>query len=330
MKWQMSGNPRIGPILCVVACCFCGTSAFAQSAYPTKSIRLIVPYPPGGGADVMGRVVAEALSTRFAQQVVVDNRGGASTTIGADLAAKSPADGYTLLLATVTTLAVVPNVRSKLPYDFERDFSPVSTLAKQPYVLAAHPSVPATTVQQLVAYVKANPGKVNYASASVGAGGHIAGEMFKQMTGTDMLHIAYKGSGPAAADLLGGHIALMFTTIPAVYGGIKEGRLRAIAVSTAKRTPALPDTPTIAESGVPGYETNSWSTLLVPKGTPAAVIARLNTEVAAVLRSPEALARLTPQGFDPEPSTPQHVTQYVKSEVVRYGKLLKSMGLQNL
>ena len=326
----MSGNPRIGPILCVVACCFCGTSAFAQSAYPTKSIRLIVPYPPGGGADVMGRVVAEALSTRFAQQVVVDNRGGASTTIGADLAAKSPADGYTLLLATVTTLAVVPNVRSKLPYDFERDFSPVSTLAKQPYVLAAHPSVPATTVQQLVAYVKANPGKVNYASASVGAGGHIAGEMFKQMTGTDMLHIAYKGSGPAAADLLGGHIALMFTTIPAVYGGIKEGRLRAIAVSTAKRTPALPDTPTIAESGVPGYETNSWSTLLVPKGTPAAVIARLNTEVAAVLRSPEALARLTPQGFDPEPSTPQHVTQYVKSEVVRYGKLLKSMGLHNL
>jgi len=327
---MMSGNSRIGPILCVVACCFCGTPASAQSTYPNKSIRLIVPYPPGGGADVMGRVLAEALSARFAQQVVVDNRGGASTTIGADLAAKSPADGYTLFLATVTTLAVVPNVRSKLPYDFERDFSPVSTLARQPYVLAAHPSVPATTVKQLIAYVKANPGKVNYGSPGVAAGGHIAGEMFKQMTGTDMVHITYKGSGPAAADLLGGHIALMFTTIPAVYGGIKEGRLRAIAVSTTRRTPALPDTPTMAESGVAGYETNSWSTMLVPKGTPAAIIARLNTEVAAVLRSPEALARLTPQGFDPEPSTPQHVTQYVKSEVVRYGKLLKSMGLQNL
>jgi tripartite-type tricarboxylate transporter receptor subunit TctC len=185
-------------------------------------------------------------------------------------------------------------------------------------------------VKQLIAYVKANPGKLNYASASVGSGGHIAGEMFKQMTGIDMLHIAYKGSGPAASDLLGGHIGLMFTTIPAVYGGIKEGRLRAIAVSTAKRTPALPDTPTIAESGVPAYETNSWSTMLVPKGTPAAIIARLNTEVAAVLRSPEALARLTSQGFDPEASTPQHVTQYVRSEVARYGKLLKGMGLQNL
>jgi tripartite-type tricarboxylate transporter receptor subunit TctC len=323
-------NSRIGPILCVVACCFSGAPASAQTTYPTKSIRLIVPYPPGGGADVIGRVLAEALSTRFAQQVVVDNRAGASTAIGADLAAKSPADGYTVFVATVTTLAVVPNVRSKLPYDFERDFSPVSTLARQPYVLAAHPSVPATTVKQLIAYLKANPGKVNYGSPGVSSGGHIAGEMFKQMTGTDMLHITYKGSGPAAADLLGGHIALMFTTIPAVNGGIREGKLRAIAVSTIKRTPALPDTPTMAESGVPGYETNSWSTMLVPKGTPAAIIARLNTEVAAVLRSPEALARLTPQGFDPEPSTPQHVTQYVKSEVVRYGKLLQRMGLQNL
>lgn len=327
---MMSEHSRIGPILCVVAWCLCGGSAFAQGTYPTKSIRLIVPYPPGGGADVMGRVLAEALTARFAQQVVVDNRGGASTTIGADLAAKSPADGYTLFLATVTTLAVVPNVRSRLPYDFERDFSPVSTLARQPYVLAAHPSVPATTVKQLIAYLKANPGKVNYGSPGVSSGGHIAGEMFKQMTGTDTVHITYKGSGPAAADLLGGHIALMFTTIPAVYGGIKEGRLRAIAVSTTRRTPALPDTPTMAESGVPGYETNSWSTMVVPKGTPAAIIARLNTEIAAVLRSPEALARLTPQGFDPEPSTPEHVTQYVKSEVVRYGKLLKSMGLQNL
>ncbi|MGZ5671350.1 MAG: Bug family tripartite tricarboxylate transporter substrate binding protein [Burkholderiales bacterium] len=314
----------------IVAWCLCAGWAFAQQTYPTKSIRLIVPYPPGGGADAMGRVLAEALSARFAQQVVVDNRGGASTTIGADLAAKSPADGYTLFLATVTTLAVVPNVRSKLPYDFERDFSPVSTLARQPYVLAAHPSVPATNVKQLVAYLNANRGKVNYGSPGVASGGHIAGEMFKQMAGVEMTHITYKGSGPAAADLLGGHIALMFTTIPAVYGGIKDGKLRAIAVTTAKRTPALPDTPTIAESGISGYETNSWSTMLVPKGTPAPIIARLNSEIAIVLRSSEALARLTPQGFDPEPSTPHDVTQYVKAEVVRYGKLLKAMGVTNL
>lgn len=326
----MVGNSRIGRILCVVACCFCSTSAFAQNTYPTKAIRLIVPYPPGGGSDVMGRVLAEALSARFAQQVIVDNRGGASTTIGADLAAKAPADGYTLFQATVTTLAVVPNIRSKLPYDFERDFAPVSMLAKQPYVLAAHPSVPATSIRQVIAYVKANPGKVNYGSPGVGAGGHIAGEMFKQMAGIDMLHITYKGSGPAAADLLGGHIAFLFTTIPAVYGAVKDGKVRAIAVSTSTRTPALPDTPTIAESGIPGYETNSWSTMLVPKGTPAGIITRLNTELAAILRSPDIRARLTPQGFDPEPSTPQQLTDYVRAEVARYGKLLKSMGLHNL
>jgi tripartite-type tricarboxylate transporter receptor subunit TctC len=313
----------------IIACCLCAGCAFAQQAYPTKSIRLIVPYPPGGGADVMGRVLAEALTTRFAQQVVVDNRGGASTTIGADLAAKSPADGYTLFLATVTTLAVVPNVRARLPYDFERDFSPVSTLARQPYVLAAHSSVPAKNVKELIAWLNANRGKVNYGSPGVAAGGHIAGEMFKQMTGVDMTHITYKGSGPAASDLLGGHIALMFTTIPAVYGGIKDGKLRAIAVTTIKRTPALPDTPTMAESGISGYETNSWSTLVVPKGTPSTIIARLNSD-AAVLRSPDALARLTPQGFDPEPSTPEYVTPYVKAERVRYGKLLKTMGVTSL
>ena len=185
-------------------------------------------------------------------------------------------------------------------------------------------------MKQLIAWLDANSGRVNYGPPGVAAGGHIAGEMFKQMTGMDMTHITYKGSGPAAADLLGGHIALMFTTIPAVYGGIKEGKLRAIAVTTAKRTPALPDTPTLAESGITGYETNSWSTMLVPKGTPAAIVARLNGEVAAVLRAPDALARLTPQVFDPEPSTPQYVTQYVKSEVVRYGQLLKAMGVTNL
>lgn len=317
-------------VLCAGALCVFAVPAIAQTAYPAKPIRLIVPYPPGGGSDVMARVLAEALSARFAQQVLVDNRGGASTIIGADLAAKAPADGYTLFQATVTTLAVIPNVKSKLPYDFERDFAPVTMVAKQPYVLAAHPSVPATSVKQVAAFLKANPGKVNYGSPGVGSGGHIAGEMFKQMAGVDMLHITYKGSGPAAADLLGGHIAFLFTTIPAVYGAVKEGKVRAIGVSTAKRTAALPDTPTIAESGIPGYEANSWNTMLVPKGTPEEIIRRLNTELAAVLRSAELRARLTPQGFDPEPSTPREVTDYVRSEVARYGKLLKSIGLNNL
>jgi tripartite-type tricarboxylate transporter receptor subunit TctC len=224
----------------------------------------------------------------------------------------------------------VPNVRSKLPYDFERDFSPVSMLARQPYALVSHPSVPATSIAQVIAYVKANPGKVNYGSPGVSSGGHIAGEMFKQMAGIDMTHITYKGSGPAAADLLGGHISFLFTTIPAVQGMVKEGKLRAIAVTTAKRMAVLPETPTIAESGIPGYETNSWSTMLVPKGTPAEIIKRLNAEITATLRAPDIRARLLSQGFEPDPSTPQELTAYVTTEVARYGKLLKKMGLTNL
>jgi len=312
------------------ACWLCGAPAYAQSVYPTKPIRLIVPYPPGGGSDVIGRVVAEALSQRLGQQVIVDNRAGASTTIGADLAAKAPADGYTLFLATVTTLAVIPNVRAKLPYDFKRDFAPVSMLAKQPYALSAHPSIPVKTVRDVVGFAKANPGKVDYGSPGVASGGHIAGEMFKQMTGIEMTHITYKGSGPATSDLLGGHISFLFSTIPGIQGPAKAGKLRAIGVTTVKRSDALPGTPTIAESGYPGYETNSWNTLVVPKGTPAAIIDRLNSEVAAALRSPEIRARLVPVGFDPEPSTPQALADYVESEVGRFAKVLKAMGLQKM
>jgi tripartite-type tricarboxylate transporter receptor subunit TctC len=317
-------------LLLTIAVAVCSASTFAQSPYPTKPIRLIVPYPPGGGSDVIGRVVAEALSPRLGQQLIVDNRAGASTAIGADLAAKSPADGYTLFLATVTTLAVVPNVRSKLSYDFKRDFAPVSMLAKQPYALITHPSIPVKSVRDVIAYVKANTGKVDYGSPGVASGGHIAGEMFKQMANIDMTHITYKGSGPATSDLLGGHISFLFSTIPGIQGSVKAGKLRAIAVTTAKRSGALPDTPTIAESGVPGYEANSWNTMVVPKGTPAPIIARLNAELSAMLRAPEIRARLVPQGFDPEPSTPQELADYVAGEVVRYGKLLKSMGLRDM
>lgn len=316
--------------LLTIALAVCSAPAFAQSPYPTKPIRLIVPYPPGGGSDVIGRVIAEVLSPRMGQQLIIDNRAGASTAIGADLAAKSPADGYTLFLATVTTLAVVPNVRPKLSYDFKRDFAPVSMLAKQPYALITHPSIPVKSVRDVIAYVKANTGKVDYGSPGVASGGHIAGEMFKQMAGIDMTHITYKGSGPATSDLLGGHISFLFSTIPGIQGPAKAGKLRVIAVTTAKRSGALPDTPTIAESGVPGYEANSWNTMVVPKGTPAPIIARLNAELSAALRAPEMKARLVPQGFDPEPSTPQEVTDYVASEVARYGKLLKSMGLRDM
>jgi tripartite-type tricarboxylate transporter receptor subunit TctC len=291
---------------------------------------MIVPYPTGGGADVIGRIVAERLTEQLGRQVIVDNRGGASTVIGAELAAKAPPDGYTLLLATITTLAVVPNVKSRLPYDYERDFAPVGMLATQPYVLVAHPAAGFATLSQLISHAKTHPGKVNFGSPGVGSGGHIAGEMFKSLAGINLTHIAYKGSGPAIADLLGGHIALAFSTVSPVQALVNERRLRALAVTTSKRTAALPDVPTVAESGVKDYESNSWNCLVAPKATPGAIVKRLNTEVIAVLRAPAVEKRLVAQGVDPAPGSPRELDDYVRSERARMGKLLKSIELRDL
>jgi tripartite-type tricarboxylate transporter receptor subunit TctC len=304
------------------------TGAFAQDAYPVRPVRLIVPYPTGGGSDIIGRIIAEKLSEQLGRQVIVDNRGGASTAIGAELAAKAPADGYTLLLATVTTLAVLPNIKSRLPYDYERDFTPISMLATQPYILVVHPSTAVTTVAQLVAHAKAYPGKVDFGSPGTGSSGHIAGELFKSMAGINMTHIAYKGSGPSIADLLGGHVFLVFSTVAPVKPLVNDRRLRALAVTTAKRAAVMPDVPTVAESGVKGYESNSWNSLLAPKGTPAAILKRLNSEVVAALRSPPVEKRLIAQGVDPEPGTPRQLDDYIKSERARMAKLLKAMDLQ--
>jgi tripartite-type tricarboxylate transporter receptor subunit TctC len=304
--------------------------SLAQDAWPARPIRMIVPYPTGGGADVIGRIVAERLTEQLGRQVIVDNRGGASTVIGAELAAKAPPDGYTLLLATITTLAVVPNVKSRLPYDYERDFAPVGMLATQPYVLVAHPAAGFATLSQLISHAKTHPGKVNFGSPGVGSGGHIAGEMFKSLAGINLTHIAYKGSGPAIADLLGGHIALAFSTVSPVQALVNERRLRALAVTTSKRTAALPDVPTVAESGVKDYESNSWNCLVAPKATPGAIVKRLNTEVIAVLRAPAVEKRLVAQGVDPAPGSPRELDDYVRSERARMGKLLKSIELRDL
>lgn len=314
----------------VVAAAALLSGAVAAQSYPSKPIRFIVPYPAGGGSDIMARNVAEKLGSRLGRQVIVDNRGGASTVIGTEIAAKAPADGYTLLQATVTTLAVVPSIKSRLPYEFARDFVPITLLATQPYVLVSHPTLPVTTMRELIAYAKTNPGRLNFGSPGVGAGGHIAGEMLKSMAGLDMTHIAYKGTGPAVADVLGGHISLVFATIPAVQSFVKDGRLRAYAVTTAKRSAAMPNTPTIAESGVRGYETNSWTSLLAPRGVPADIVQRLNREVTVVLKSPDVVERLVQQGFEPEPTTPQELADYVRSEAAKYAKLLKSMGISDL
>jgi tripartite-type tricarboxylate transporter receptor subunit TctC len=302
----------------------------AQDAYPARPIRLIVPYAAGGGSDIMARSIAEKLSEQLGRQVIVDNRGGASTALGAELAARAPADGYTLLLATITTLAVVPNVKPSLPYDYERDFTPISMLATQPYVLVAHPSAQLPSLPQTIAHARAHPGKLNFGSPGVGSGGHIAGEMLKSMAGISMTHIAYKGSGPSLTDLLGGHVALVFATIPPVQPFVNERRMRALAVTTAKRSAAMPDVPTVAESVVPGYEINSWNCLIAPKGTPAGIVRRLNSEVSAALRSPAVEKRLVAQGVDPEPSTPRQLDEYVRAERARMAKVLKAIGPHDL
>src|SRR4051812_15899306 len=234
------------------------SAASAQQTYPTRPIRLIVPYPPGGPTDIIGRTINDRLGKRLGQQVVVDNRGGGATGVGAQIAGPSPWDGYTLLPATITTLAVNPALKSKLPYQPERDFAPVSMLAAQPYLLVVHPGVPATSVAQLVAQAKAQPGKLSFASAGIGAGAHLAAELFKHMARIDVVHIPYKGSAPAMTDVMGGQCAYMFAGISAAYPHTLSGKLRALAVSTAKRSAAVPEIPTVAESGLPGYQMNTW------------------------------------------------------------------------
>jgi tripartite-type tricarboxylate transporter receptor subunit TctC len=302
--------------------------ASAQQAYPTRPIRLIVPYPPGGPTDIIGRTINDRLGKRLGQQVVVDNRAGAATVIGADIAAHSPADGYTLLLATITTLAVNPALKAKLPYQPERDFAPVSMLAAQPYLLVVHPGVPANSVSQLIAYAKTQPGKLSFASAGIGAGAHLAAELFKHMAQIDVVHIPYKGSSPAMTDVIGGRCAYMFAGISAAQPHTLSGKLRALAVSTAKRSAALPEIPSIAESGLPGYHMNTWNSLVVPRGTSATIIQRLNTEVVAILNEPEVKERLKQQGIDPDPGTPAQLAAHIKSELARFDSLIKAIGLK--
>jgi tripartite-type tricarboxylate transporter receptor subunit TctC len=304
------------------------SAASAQQAYPTRPIRLIVPYPPGGPTDIIGRTINDRLGKRLGQQVVVDNRAGAATVIGADIAAHSPADGYTLLLATITTLAVNPALKTKLPYHPERDFAPVSMLAAQPYVLVVYPGVPAYSVSQLIAYAKAQPGKLSYASPGIGAGAHLAAELFKHMAQIDVVHVPYKGSSPAMTDVIGGRCAFAFSGISAAQPHTLSGKLRALAVSTAKRSAALPEIPTIAESGLPGYHMNTWNSLVVARGTPAPIIQRLNTEVVGILNEPEVKERLKQQGIDPDPGTPAQLAAHIKSEVARFDSLIKAIGLK--
>ena len=319
---------RFGPAWLFAAGIALAHLAAAQAQYPVRPVRLIVPYPPGGSTDLLGRTIGERLAEALGQQVVVDNRGGASTMIGAEIAARAPADGYTLLVATVTTLAVNPMLYRKLAYDPERDFEPVSMLATQPYILAVHPSIPATTVPQLIAYAKSMPNKLTSASAGYATGTYLAGEMFMYLAGVRFTQVPYKGTGPAITDLLGGHVSMTFSGVTSVRPHVLSGKLRALAVTTARRSAAAPEIPTIAEMGVAGYETNTWNSLVVPRGTPPAIVARLNREVNAGLNRADVRDRLREQGADPDPGTPEQLRKHVRAETERFGKLIKAVGLK--
>ncbi|MFO1316482.1 MAG: tripartite tricarboxylate transporter substrate binding protein [Burkholderiales bacterium] len=301
--------------------------AHAQAPYPAKPIRIVVPFPAGGTTDILARAVAQKLTEATGQSAVVDNRPGAGGNIGAELVAKSAPDGYTLLMGTVGTHAINASLYPKMPYDHVRDFAPVILVAGVPNVLVVNPSVPANSVQELIAYMKANPGKVNFASSGAGTSIHLAGELFKTMTGVQMTHVPYKGSAPALADLVGGQVQIMFDNLPSALPQIKAGRLRALAVTSAQRSSALPDVPTVAESGIPGFEASSWFGLLAPAGTPKEVVAKLNGEVAKWLATPEAKEKLAAQGAIVAAGlAPDDFVRHIAAETTKWQKVVKESG----
>jgi tripartite-type tricarboxylate transporter receptor subunit TctC len=289
---------------------------------------LIVPYPPSGSADLIGRAVNEPLAKRLGQPVVIDNRGGAASIIGAELTARAPADGYTLLVATVTTLAVNPSVYRKLPYDVERDFAPVSMLGSTPYLLAVHASVPVRSVTQLIAHARAHPGKLLFGSSGVGSGGHLATELFKHMAGIDIVHVPYKGVAGATVDLVAGQIAMLLASVSILKPHVDSGRVRALAMSTAKRSAIAPELPTISESSLKGYEAKSWNAIVAPRHVPSAIITRLNADLTHVLNTPPLPDQLKAQGIEPEPGSPAELARFIREEMARFRKLTQAIGLK--
>ena len=312
-------------LMVVVALAAPALCAQAQT-YPNKPVRLVCPFPPGGAVDIASRAVAHELSQILGQPVTVDNRPGAGGNIGADIVAKSPPDGYTLLMTTSGIMAINPALYSKLPFDPLKDFASVSTVVSLNNVLVLNPNVPYKSVQEVIAAAKAQPGKLTYASSGNGTSIHLSGELFKSMTGVDMLHIPYKGSAPAVTDLLGGQVNMMFDNIPSSLPHIKAGKLRALAVTGAKRSQLLPDLPTIAEAGVPGYDSYVWFGVTAPAGTPPEIIGRLNAAIAKAAVTPSFRDRLTEQGYDVQSSTPEQMTTSIRAEIAKWGKIVKASG----
>jgi tripartite-type tricarboxylate transporter receptor subunit TctC len=313
-------------------------AAFAASAlaaatacaqgYPNKPIRMIVGFPPGGGTDVVARVIGAKVSEWWGQAVAVENRPGATGTIGADVVAKSSPDGYTLIMGHVNSHGIAPNLFAKLPYDPIKDFAAVAYVGYVPNVLAVHPSVAARSVKELVALAKSKPGQMNYASSGNGSTQHLAGEMFKQLTGTDIVHIPYKGSGDAIKDLLAGTVNMNFDTMPPVLPHIQAGKLRGLAISTPRRLPQLPDVPTFEEEGIKGFDVTNWYGVMAPAGTPREIVAKLNADINKAMQVPEVRARLEAVGTQLREQSAAEFETFMKAEVVKYSKLIKDANIR--
>jgi tripartite-type tricarboxylate transporter receptor subunit TctC len=315
-------------MLCALAACaVAALSPFAADAqYPTKPIRMIVPFPAGGATDIVARLVGQKLTEAMGQQVITDNRGGAGGTIGTDIAAKAPADGYNMLVGTSSTHAIAPGLYSKLPYDPVRDFAPVTLLATATILLAVHPSVPAKNVKELIAIAKRQPNSLSFASSGNGGISHLVGEHFKSVASIQMLHVPYKGDTPALIDLASGQVSLMFGTAVSFLPYVKTGRLNALAVTNPKRSPVAPNVPTVAESGLPGFEALQWFGVYVPAGTPREIVVRLNTEIGKILRMPDVRERFAGLGADVGGGSAEEFAAFQRAEVAKWTKIVKASG----
>ena len=312
--------------ICIALSAALSGIASAQD-YPAKPIRFILPFPPGGGTDTLARIVGQKLGENLSQTMVLDNRPGAGANIGAEIGAHAVPDGYTLTMGNVAH-AINMTLYAKPGYDLARDFAPITLLASTPNILVVHPSVAAKSVQELIALAKARPGQLNYASSGSGSSAHLAGELFKSMAGVNFTHVPYKGGGPAVTSLVGGETVVGFATAPSVLQQIKAGRLRGLAVTTLKRTPAAPELPTIAESGVPNYDANTWYGALAPARTAAPIVTRLHAEFVKIMRSPDILERIAVLGYEASTTTPQEFAAYIKAEIAKWGKVVKAAGIR--
>ena len=311
----------------VVAVSLAGVGAMAAAqSWPVKPIRWISPFAPGGGADITSRIIAQKLGPALNQQVLVDNRGGAGGNIGVDLAAKSPPDGYTLVLGTIGPIAINVSLYKKLPFDPVKDLLPITQAANALNVLVVHPSLPAKTVKEVITIAKARPGELSFGSSGPGATDHLAGELFKTLTGVNMVHVPYKGGAPAMLDLMAGQVQTVFSTVSTAIGAIKGGKVRAIAMTGDKRFELMPELPTIAEAGVPGFEVRNWYGVFVPAGTSREIVMRLNGELTKILQMPDVKAKLLESGIEALHGSPEQFAAYIQSETKRWAKVVKDSG----